>query len=223
MTTSWIPSQGLTYEAGDTPVIASVGVTWTTVPAICNIQYRVTISPDPVDPDLIFVDDQQLNDQNPGINIKVGTNRVFYQVDQQTVKYTPGTYTVEVRAWGDNDYDTGSSQQLQVEIIDPCFEMMGPSSEYLPEQTYFIGSGQHEYSVQIIAENAFRPVKNLCGGVTFEAELYEVIVESYSGDGTPQTISSEKFIDISQQSGNKSYLEFNANGLFRVETSDLTE
>ena len=75
---------------------------------------------------------------------------------------------------------------------------MGPSSEYLPEQTYFIGSGSHEYSVQGIAENAFRPVKNLCGGVIFEAELYEVTLSDDSGGGTPQAISSEKFIDISQ-------------------------
>ena len=52
--------------------------------------------------------------------------------------------------------------------------------------------------MQDIAENAFRPVKNLCGGVTFEAELYEVTLSGDSGDGTPRAISSEKFIDISQ-------------------------
>ena len=133
MTTSWLPPK-LSYEAGDTPFkTASFGTTWTTMPTVCNIEYRVTIVPDLADPTLIVVDDQQLNNLLPTINIKVETNQVFYGGDHLTGVYTPGIYTVEVRTWADNDHDTGFFKQLYVEIVDPCFEMLGPSSEYLHE------------------------------------------------------------------------------------------
>ena len=58
----------------------------------------------------------------------------------------------------------------------------------------------------------------------FEAELYDVILENESENGTtPLAIISEKLVDISKDSGNASYLEFNTDGEFSVETSDLTE
>ena len=48
---SWLPSSSLFYEAGDSPFeTASLAATWTTVPTICNIEYRVTILPIPADP-----------------------------------------------------------------------------------------------------------------------------------------------------------------------------
>ena len=34
--------------------------------------------------------------------------------------YHPGVYTVEVRAWADNEYDTGVFQRLEITVIDPC-------------------------------------------------------------------------------------------------------
>ena len=111
------------------------------------------------------------------MTVKVATNEVFYQGDfLNKAKYNAGVYIVEVQAWTDNNYDTGFSQQLRIEIVDPCSEMIEPSSKYLPEQTYYIGSGNHVFSVQKIAENAFRPVKDLCGDVNFEVELYDVIL-----------------------------------------------
>ena len=51
--------------------------------------------------------------------------------------------------------------------------------------------------MQDIAEYAFKPVKSLCGGVMFEAELYDVILENESENGTPPAIISEKLVDIS--------------------------
>ena len=57
----------------------------------------------------------------------------------------------------------------------------------------------------------------------FEAELYDVTFTNDNENGTLQAISSEKFVDISQHSGNRSYLKFNTDGKFSIETSDLTE
>ena len=31
-----------------------------------------------------------------------------------------GSYVVEVRAWADNNYDTGKFSQLNIQVIDPC-------------------------------------------------------------------------------------------------------
>ena len=37
-----------------------------------------------------------------------------------TGSYNPGVYTVEVRLYGHNDFDTGEFEELQVVIKDPC-------------------------------------------------------------------------------------------------------
>lgn len=34
--------------------------------------------------------------------------------------YIPGEYVVEVRAWADNNFDTGRFEELTVNIVDPC-------------------------------------------------------------------------------------------------------
>ena len=53
-----------------------------------------------------------------------------------------------------------------------------------------------------------------------EAELFDVTLATDSEEDTPHAISSENLVDISH---NESYLVFNTNGEFRIETSDLTE
>lgn len=34
--------------------------------------------------------------------------------------YTPGSYVVEVRAWADNEQDTGYFEDLTITVVDPC-------------------------------------------------------------------------------------------------------
>ncbi len=43
-------------------------------------------------------------------------------------EYWPGTYDLEIRAWADNNVDTGSSIGLQVTILDPCDTTNGGGS-----------------------------------------------------------------------------------------------
>ena len=50
---SWNPNE-LEFTIGDDPfVTSSIETNWTTVPEVCNIHYIVTVSPEPVNPDLI--------------------------------------------------------------------------------------------------------------------------------------------------------------------------
>ena len=50
----------------------------------------------------------------------VQTDSVWYNGDHITGFYNPGTYEIEVRAWADNDFDTGQFELLTVQVIDPC-------------------------------------------------------------------------------------------------------
>ena len=36
--------------------------------------------------------------------------------------YIPGTYSVEITAWADNEINTGESITMQVNVLNPCIE-----------------------------------------------------------------------------------------------------
>ena len=72
---------------------------WTTIPEVCNLKYKLTVTPVPDNPTMIdFEDDSE--------EVWVQTDSVYFNGDHTTGFYNPGTYVVEVRAWADNDYDT---------------------------------------------------------------------------------------------------------------------
>ena len=66
-------------------------------------------------------------------------------------------------------------------------------------------------------------MKPLCGGVIFEAELFDVTLAIDSEEESPLAISSEEFVDISEDASDERYLIFNTDGEFSIETSDLIE
>ena len=56
------------------------------------------------------------------MSVKVETSEVFYQGDSSNKnRYKAGSYVVEVRAWTENNVDTGYFEDLQIEIVDKCF------------------------------------------------------------------------------------------------------
>ena len=88
---------------------------WTTIPEICNLEYLFTVVPLPDNLNLIVFG----QDTTP-MKVTVGTDSIYYNGDHLTGSYNPGLYAVQVRAWADNDYDTGKFVELAIEIIDPC-------------------------------------------------------------------------------------------------------
>ena len=49
--------ENLDYMIGESMSISTFTPLWTTVPTICNINFAMTITPEPVDPNLITLDD----------------------------------------------------------------------------------------------------------------------------------------------------------------------
>ena len=47
----------LDYMIGESMSISTFTPLWTTVPTICNINFAMTITPEPIDPNLITLDD----------------------------------------------------------------------------------------------------------------------------------------------------------------------
>ena len=42
------------------------------------------------------------------MGVTVGTDSIFFNGDHLTGTYTPGIYTIEVRAYADNNFDTSA-------------------------------------------------------------------------------------------------------------------
>ena len=80
-----------------------------------------------------------------------------------------------MRAWADNNFDTGMVELLTIHIIDPCLESIIKPKSPLPLLTYYIGSVVTGYDVQAISEPQFHSPTALCGGVGFTAEHYNLI------------------------------------------------
>ena len=63
----------------------------------------------------------------------------LYQDGSSFALSREGNYTLEVRAWGDNDFDTGAFEVLDIEVINPCLleQVQAPDSP-LDQQIYYI-------------------------------------------------------------------------------------
>ena len=104
-----------------------------------------------------------------------------------------------MRAWADNDRDTGYFVLLDIDVIDPCLQYLVYPVDELDAQTYYIGSIIEGYSVQLITELAFYPPQSKCGDLAFVAELY------YYEDPADETIEPTGPIAINEE---ESYLVF---------------
>ena len=69
----------------------------------------MTVTPAPADLTLITFDDTTLI-------LSVSGTDIF----DVSGSYLPGSYTVEIRAWADNNVDTGYTITITVDVVDPC-------------------------------------------------------------------------------------------------------
>ena len=140
---------------------------WTTVPEVCNLHYTLTMIPVPENPTLIvFQEDMET------FRVTVEADSIYYNGNYATGTYNPGSYDVEVRAWADNNFDTGMAELLTIHIIDPCLEGIIKPESPLPLLTYYIGSVETGYDVQAISDPLFHSPTPQCGGVGFFADHY---------------------------------------------------
>ena len=54
------------------------------------------------------------------MSVAVGADEVFYEGRKTIENYNAGIYVIELRAWGENEHDTGYFHELKVTIVDPC-------------------------------------------------------------------------------------------------------
>ena len=114
--TLFSPAQ-LVYTIGsDDQLVSNFATLWNVEPANCSIEYRMTLKsspvPVPADPNLIVFDDNQNDATTPEMKVTVSTAEVFYDGVYAIENYNAGVYIVEVRAWAQNDIDTGVFQEL---------------------------------------------------------------------------------------------------------------
>ena len=122
-TTLFDPPELVFTIGSDTSLNSSLIASWTTVPAICNIQYIMAMKQMPVspDPNLIIFQDLPNDPDGHKLVVKVQPTEIFYGGDFSVIEnYNAGEYFVEVHAWADNNFDTGSQQELKVTVVDPC-------------------------------------------------------------------------------------------------------
>ena len=106
------PTPGdITYTLGRTAETTSFNA-WTADPIFCNFVYMIDISP--------FNPNSMISFDDTTRTVSVVGSDVFYGGDHLTGTYSPGTYTVEIRAWADNSYDTDVRTSFDVIIVDPC-------------------------------------------------------------------------------------------------------
>lgn len=120
-----------------------------------------------------------------------------------------GVYEIEARAWGDNNFDTGAFELLQIQVINPCLSKVIAPASPLPQQTYYIGELNSVYEIETIADPEFfyHPVVK-CGPLAFKAELFLFTDRIAEGP-----------LDFDQPD---SFIQFDGENVsFSIETSDL--
>ena len=100
------------YTLGRTAETSSFNA-WSVNPGVCNFSYQMTVTATNPGGGMVSFDSSTRT-------ISVSGSDVFYNGDHTTGSYTPGVYTVEIRGWGDNSYDTGTFDTFTVTILDPC-------------------------------------------------------------------------------------------------------
>lgn len=100
------------------------------MPVDCNIHFQMLVktTPNPTatptyDPGLIGFEDflADASVPEPYIRVLIGsTDNVFYNGVYPAGEYSPGQYVIEVRAFADNNFDTGVFVDLTVDVLDPC-------------------------------------------------------------------------------------------------------
>ena len=155
----------------DTSLTSSLKASWTTVPTICNISYimamkQMLVSPDP---NLIIFQDLPNDPDGHKLVVTVQPTEVFYGGDFSIIgNYNAGEYFVVVHAWADNNFDTGSFQELKVTVVDPCAtqtliidDSIFKTSPGEVSMTYYVGYPENQiFWSDTIVTNANVP---LCG------------------------------------------------------------
>ena len=92
---------------------------WVTEPEICNLTYEYKlIYPEPANPDLIKIDDTE-----PLVKVTIFANSLYFDGNYATGSANAGSYQLEVRAWGDNNFDTEVFELLDIDVLDPCLDL----------------------------------------------------------------------------------------------------
>ena len=107
LTKSTAPTD-ITYTLGRTAETSTFDP-WTVDPSVCNFRYVMTVTAVNPGGGMISFDDTLRT-------ISVTGSDVFYNGDHTTGTYTPGTYSVEIRGWGDNSYDSNAFDTITVTI-----------------------------------------------------------------------------------------------------------
>ena len=117
-TRPFLPSH-LSYSIFDSALIQSFEKpTWTTKPEICNLKYVYKLTLEPDNPNLIKIDDSE-----PLVKVHVFANSLFFGGNYASGSTNAGSYQLEVRAWGDNDFDTEVAELLDIDVFDPCIDL----------------------------------------------------------------------------------------------------
>lgn len=73
----------------------------------------ISISPSPANAALITFDGTTRQ-------ITVQGNNLFEGGDHDTGSYVPQVYTATIKAFGDNNFDTGTTFSTPITVVDPC-------------------------------------------------------------------------------------------------------
>ena len=86
-----------------------------------------------------------------GSTTTVDASEVYFGGDHISGTSIIGVYSVEVRAFADQNFDTGEFETLQITVINPCLQPLVTPSTPLGQITYFVGSGEASYDIQAIS------------------------------------------------------------------------
>ena len=162
--TSAFEPADIVYTVNDPAIKSEFTASWTTVPLVCNLSYIMTVTPTPQNPGLIVLD----QNSSP-MRVTVGTTDLLHETGNEN----HGSYVVEVRAWADNNHDTGFFEELTIEVRDPC---MNPTllidnsvfkyyhQELTLEQFVFYDALYIEWTDAIVTEDFVG--NELCGPLT---------------------------------------------------------
>ena len=156
------------------------------------MEYRVSVPAELKDPNAIQIQDLQNDPTKPLIQVLTGTNLIYYGGDNLTGAYIPGVYTVEVRAWGYNNYDTGEFEELQITIVDPCQAAAIRAVPFTPEkQSHTFGSSALTFGHADFILEVGPDFLAFCGKIeyhaTFDGEEVTPLTEPLAYDTDTQT------------------------------------
>ena len=164
------------------------------------------VSPTPVDPDMFSFNEESME-------ITIYSGQLYSNGDYLTGLYSPGSYTVQVKAFTDDLTYTGESIVAQVDIHDPCAvssrSWIEAPIEPLSPLKYIIGKERTYFDIQAMSgASGFKSHNEICGDVKFTAKI------AYNVDspirGTQEALTNDL----------TAIVIFQEDGTFSVQTND---